>query len=327
MASRGSPFVVNSVSDRNGIKVTMRSPARSRVSHRAVLLSITETECDTIYIFNLIGLLIPKRKSGIVTSCIIGIKREIDIPAARSIPCGGYHSPAVGSLHRHAVLSREGSIQIVVPAEIIIARRAGKLRTGKHSVRIIQRRIRPVIVHLGHIVEIHDIVAVAAHSISIVDQSVYAGCDGCAESDTEDGAENRSATDIMPPWRGYGTVVCAEERHRMAVAVGMRTGRTRRTRRSLWSGRSVRSLWPGRTVMIIAGTEISSSGAMIVVTFGTFRTMLLPSVAGAPIGSARTVPGVPGAVVLGSLSRTGMVGRRAVVGRAGCAVGRTVRAV
>lgn len=324
MASRGSPLVVNSVSDRNGIKVTMRSPARSRVSHRAVLLSITEAECDTIYIFNLIGLLIPKRKSGIVTSCIIGIKRETDIPAARSIPCGGYHSPAVGSLHRHAVLSREGSIQIVVPAEIIIARRACELRAGKHSVRIIQRRIRPVIVHLGHIVEIHDIVAVAAHSISIVDQSVYAGSDGSAESDPKDGAENRSATDIMPPWRGHWTVICAEERHRMAVAVGMRTGRTRRT---MGPWRSGRSLWPGRTVMIIAGTEISSSGAMIVVTFGTFRTMLLPSVAGAPIGSARTVPGVPGAVVLGSLSRTGMVGRRAVVGRAGCAVGRTVRAV
>lgn len=317
MASRGSPLVVNSVSDRNGIKVAMRSPAKSRVSHRAVLLSITEAECDTIYIFNLIGLLIPKRKSGIVISGIIGIKREIYIPATGSIPCGGYHAPAVGSLHRHAVLRREGSIQIVVPAEIIIARRAGELRAGKHSVRIIQRRIRPVIVHLGHIVEIHDIVAVAAHSISIVDQSVYAGSDGCAESNPEDGAENRSATYIMPPWRGHGTVIGAEERHRMAVAVGMRTGRTGRT---MGPGRPGRSLWAGRTVMIIAWAVIPSSGAMTVVTFRTFRTMLLPSVAGAPIGSA--VAGT-GAGIYG----TGMVGRRAVVGRAGSAVRRTVGAV
>ncbi len=51
IASRGSPFVVNSVSDRNGIKVTMRSPARSRVSHRAARLSVTEAECGTIQVY------------------------------------------------------------------------------------------------------------------------------------------------------------------------------------------------------------------------------------------------------------------------------------
>lgn len=240
---------------------------------------------------------VAEREGGVELAGVAAVERQRHVAVAGSVPGGGAHRAVVDHLHRSAILHHQRVVERVVAVHVVVGRRVGELRPVQPAVVVVERCVGPVVVELRHIVEIYHIVAVGADGVTAVDQRVDACCDGRAEGYAEDGAEHRTSAHIVPAGRGHRTVVCAEEGHRMTVAVAVMAGRTRGSRRAMIPVAS------GAVVAAIAGPTVV--GAM------------MPSVAGTAI--VRAVVAIAGTALIGPVAKIGAIdsaGTVIVVGRA-----------